>query len=171
MTRPGGADERTDRRAGSLSLHHVDRRFVVQASADGLAEIEAGKLAAQKGLHQATRTFGERMAVDHTLAHAELAEIARRRGLVLAQLPSPTDRAALARLDKTPADDFDRQYLRGQIRDHETAIRLYEAEVRGGRDAEVRRFAEMTLPKLREHLQAAREAEHAVLTQVRGPGK
>ena len=47
---------------------------------------------------------------------------------------------------------------------HEAAVRLYEAEAKEGRDAQLRAFAARTLPTLNAHLGAARQLAKAVAT-------
>jgi predicted outer membrane protein len=43
-----------------------DAQFVANASAGGLAEVRLGQLAEQRGTSPAVRSFGEKMATDHT---------------------------------------------------------------------------------------------------------
>ncbi len=158
---------RTDQRAGSLSGSHVDRRFVTQAHADGLAEIALGKMAAERAATPAARKFGETMVRDHTAANQQLEALAKRKRVALQKDVSPRNKLVAERLARESNEDFDRAYLRGQVRDHEEAIRRFQAEVSGGRDADIRKFAEQTLPKLEQHLQMARDAERQVITSTK----
>src|SRR4051794_41124900 len=50
--------------------------FVEDASAKGVAEIEAGKLALEKGTSADVKTFAEMMVKDHTAANTKLKGIA-----------------------------------------------------------------------------------------------
>lgn len=158
MTAESGASARTDTRAGSLSLHHVDRRFVARAAADGMAEIEMGRLAQEKGASDVVRQFGRRMVDEHTAANGRLAALAKAKGIVVPGSLDPAQRVARVRLDRLSGAAFDRTYLRGQVDSHLQAIRNFESQARGGRDAELKRFAAEMLPTLQEHLRAARDA-------------
>ena len=50
-----------------------------------------------------------------------------------------------------------RAYVDDQIRDHEKTIALFEREAKTGKDAELKAFAEKTLPALKEHLSMVRD--------------
>jgi len=43
------------------------------------------------------------------------------------------------------------------ISDHEKAIALFQAEAKGGTDADLKAYAEKTLPKLKDHLKMAQD--------------
>lgn len=64
---------------------------------------------------------------------------------------------AMERMNKLSGAEFDREYLKMDLKDHKKAIELFEKQARSGRDAELKAFAEKTLPTLREHHQMARD--------------
>jgi putative membrane protein len=62
----------------------------------------------------------------------------------------------LEQLSKLSGDEFDRQYMKGQVQDHQAAVKLFASEATqpsGPVDA----LAGELLPALREHLQMAEE--------------
>jgi len=116
-----------------------------------MLEVAKGKLAAQKGSHEGVKQFGQRMADDHTKAGDELKSIASGKNITLPDAPKPPVQAALTKLEKLDGAAFDRAYVDDQIRDHDKTIALFEREAKGGKDAELKAFAEKTLPTLKEH--------------------
>ncbi len=62
----------------------------------------------------------------------------------------------LDKMRKLEGAAFDQAYIADQIKDHEKAIALFEKEARSGKDAELKAFAEKTLPTLKDHLTAVR---------------
>jgi putative membrane protein len=52
---------------------------------------------------------------------------------------------------------FDGRYLQQQIEAHEAALRLESNYAKGGRDQPLRKFAAETAPKVRAHLDLARQ--------------
>lgn len=54
----------------------VDDDFVEDASAKGVAEVEAGKLAQEKGTSADVKTFADMMVKDHTEANTKLKALA-----------------------------------------------------------------------------------------------
>jgi putative membrane protein len=142
------------KQAGAAS----DTGFTKQAAEGGMAEVAKGKLAAEKGSHDAVKQFGQKMVDDHTKAGDELKSIASGKSI---NLPGETTKtpqqALLAKLEKLEGAAFDRAYVDDQIRDHEKTIALFEREAKTGKDAELKAFAEKTLPTLKEHLSMVRD--------------
>src|SRR5579863_9201352 len=57
---------------------YADEKFVRGAAEGGMAEIELGKLAQERGQSEEVKKFGQRMVEDHTKANEELKQIATR---------------------------------------------------------------------------------------------
>jgi putative membrane protein len=131
----------------------ADARFVMQAWEGGTMEVAKGKLAAQKGAHEGVKQFGQKVADDHAKVNDELKSIASGKSITLPdEKPNSPTQASFAKLEKVEGAAFDRAYVEDQIRDHEKTIALFEREVKTGKDAELKAFAEKTLPALKEHL-------------------
>jgi putative membrane protein len=137
----------------------ADAHFVMQAAEGGMMEVTKGKLAAQKGSHEGVKQLGQRMVDDHTKANDELKSIASGKNITLPGEPKPPMQAALGKLEKLDGAAFDRAYVDDQVRDHEKTIALFEREAKGGKDAELKAFAEKTLPTLKEHLTMVRDVK------------
>ena len=61
------------------------------------------------------------------------------------------------KLSSADGRDFDRKFERDSVSAHEKAIRLFKREADHGRDADLRAFAQKTLPTLEQHLQQAKD--------------
>lgn len=61
------------------------------------------------------------------------------------------------KLGQLSGEEFDREYMRQMVKDHEKAVSLFQKEASKGDDAEVKAWAAKTLPALQEHLRMARE--------------
>ena len=130
--------------------------FMTKAAQANLAEVELGKLAAEKGESDAVKKYGQHMVDDHGKANQELQELAQKEG---ATLPTYTDKAHQAsktRLEKLSGTAFDKAYAQQMVKDHQLAVGLFRAQARSGRDPEVKAWAEKMLPNLEEHLKQAR---------------
>ena len=133
------------------------RQFIQDAATGGTAEVSLGRMAANKAGSTQVRAFAERMVKDHGAANDELMELAKKKGVSLSTQLDPTHRALVDRLGSLSGPEFDREYMQAMVSDHQTDVGKFEREVKGGRDADVKSFAERTLPTLRQHLELAQE--------------
>jgi putative membrane protein len=151
--RPAQPDMPKAPTAAKAASTSADAPFVLQAAEGGMMEVAKGKLAAQKGTHEGVKQFGQKMVDDHTKAGDELKAIASGKSITLpGETPTSPMQAIVAKLEKLEGAAFDRAYVDDQVRDHEKTIALFEREAKTGKDADLKAFAEKTLPTLKEHL-------------------
>ena len=143
--------------AADTGLSPGDRAFVTKAAQGGLMEVAAGNLAAKRALDPAVKAFGQKMVTDHTAANEKLKSLADSKQMPLPDAVSPEENAALAKLESLVGTDFDKTYSQMMVKDHVEDISEFEKEVKQGQDADVKSFAENTLPTLRHHLMLARQ--------------
>lgn len=130
--------------------------FVDEASAKGIAEVEASKLALQKSSSSAVKTFAQQMINDHTKANSELAALAKRKNLEVATEAELKSKAKAFILKQRDGESFDEAYANNQVMAHEETIALFK-EGSNTDDADINSFAKTTLPKLEHHLMMAKE--------------
>jgi putative membrane protein len=134
-----------------------DKKFMQDAARAGRAEVEAGKLASSKGSNDAVKKFGQQMAADHGKNNDELSQIAKSKGVTLPDAPDAAHQRALKKLQSASGSDFDASYSKqAGIKDHEAAKKLFSNEAKNGRDADLKAFAQKTLPTIDHHLEMAR---------------
>jgi putative membrane protein len=131
-----------------------DQDFLTKAAAGGMYEVEAGKLAQQKGTAPEVKSYGEMLVKDHSAANEELKGLAGTKGVAL-PAALPTDKQA--RLDKIGrAKAFDKEFLKEVgLDDHKKDISLFEKASKSADDADVKAFATKTLPVLKAHREHA----------------
>jgi predicted outer membrane protein len=66
------------------------------------------------------------------------------------------------KMGKLSGADFDREYIKQQVADHDKAVSLFEKQSKNGKDPELRAFADRTLPALKEHQQTVRNLNSKV---------
>ena len=128
--------------------------FVSQAAQSGMAEVEVGKVALNKSSDPTIREFAQRMVTDHSKANAELASIAKAKGVTPPAKLDAEHAAMVNSMRDTPADKFDQQYSKHMNMDHSKAIALFEGASKAS-DPDLSGFAKKTLPTLREHKELA----------------
>lgn len=131
-----------------------DQNFVMNAAASDAFEIQSSQLALQKSRNPNVLRFAQRMIDDHTKSTQQLTQVASVKGLKAAPtLDSPQQRM-MATLDGARGG-FDREYWRAQVAAHQATAALYQTEISGGYDADLRGFAQQTLPIVQQHLAMA----------------
>jgi putative membrane protein len=135
----------------------ADSKFMKDAAADGMAEVELGKLASEKATRDEVKAFGKMMADDHSKGNAELKALAEKKNVTLPAGPKPEHKALEARLRKLSGSAFDDAYMAAMVKDHQKAVQMFSHESTAGGDADVKGWAGKTLPTLRHHLDEAKE--------------
>lgn len=145
-----------------------DIEFVLDAAQGGMAEVELGRLAAERAKNDEVKKFAQRMVDDHTKAGDQLKSIAATRGIKLPTEMEAKDKALMTRLQKLNGAAFDRAYMQAMVSDHVKDVNEFKKEANAGRDPQVKSFASSTLPTLEEHLQHARQARQAATSTAAG---
>jgi putative membrane protein len=103
------------------------------------------------------KQFGQKMVADHTAANDKLKSLADSKQVVLPDSMSPDENAALGKLEGLTGTDFDKAYSKMMVKDHNEDISEFQKEVKKGEDADVKAFAQNTLPTLQHHLMLANQ--------------
>ena len=138
-----------------------DQEFLTKAIQSGQAEVAISNLALEKSQNEQVRKFAERMVQDHTAANQRLISLEDVSGRTLPKEMDQKHEAILEQLSLLSGEDFDRQYMKGQVQDHQAAVELFATEATqpsGPVDA----LAGELLPALREHLQTAEEISNSM---------
>jgi putative membrane protein len=130
-----------------------DAKFAMEAAMGGMAEVEMGRLAAQKGASDEVRQFGQKMVDDHSKANEDLMQVASGKGWSLPTALDAKHQAEMQKMSALSGDAFDRAYVKMMVKDHKKDVAEFQKESTRGADAEVKSFATRTLPTLQEHMQ------------------
>jgi putative membrane protein len=134
-----------------------DKKFMKEAAAGGLVEVELGKLATQKASSDEVKQFGQKMVDDHSKANEELKQVASRQNIPVPESLDSKQQARIDKLSKLSGPEFDKAYVKDMVKDHQKDVKAFQAEVQGGTDPNVRQFASSTLPTLQQHLDQVKD--------------
>jgi putative membrane protein len=134
-----------------------DASFFKHAAEGGIAEVEAGKLAQDKGSSQAVKDFGAMMVKDHTEANNKLKSVASSENVDLPSSSGAKHMATKAKLEMLTGNTFDKSYIKGQVAAHQETAALLKKEIASGQDTKAKEFAQETLPTVQAHLKKIRE--------------
>ena len=139
----------------ALGIAPKTEDFIKEAATSGMLEIDAAKIAEQKG-NADEKHFAQQMITDHTKTSSELKDLVPA-GMKSA-LPTALDDSSQKKLDKlrdAKGEDFAGQYDPMQVSAHKDAVSLFERYAKGGQDPKLKDWAGKTLPALQHHLEMA----------------
>lgn len=124
--------------------------FVNKAAAGGIFEVESSKAVQGKVQDKAINEFAQKMIDDHGAANAKLQTIAGEQKL---QVPTETDAKHKSDLEalKSANGSVDQPYVKMQQAAHADAVKLFQDYAADGDNAELKTFAQQTLPTLKMH--------------------
>ena len=127
--------------------------FVQAQAMSDMYEIAAGKIALSRAESARTKGFAQMMITDHTRASVTLKDAVNASGQSLA-LPERLDSEHQAKIDileSLNGADFEREYLGQQMAAHGKAMTMLRTYVDNGDLAELRQFAQATIPVVQKH--------------------
>jgi putative membrane protein len=113
----------------SNTLSAGDKHFVQDLWADGDAEVQLGKLAAERGASADVKRFGEMMVQDHMKAGEQLKQIAARYNIEPDPKMADNHKDAMDKLSKLRGAEFDREFINRMIDDHQDAVNDLQGRV------------------------------------------
>lgn len=144
------------------TVSEEDSKFAVEAASGGMMEVQLGELAQQKASSQQVKDFGAMMVRDHSKANEELKSIALNKNITLPPAPGEDHMDHIKNLSEKSGKEFDKDYMKLMVKDHDDDIDKFEKCSKDAKDAELKAFAEKTLTTLREHHNAAKKINDAI---------
>jgi putative membrane protein len=135
----------------------MDQQFLKQAAHAGTAEVKLGAMAKEQAASPEVQQFGQRMITDHTKANEELMALAQAKDISVSAEMDDQHQETAETLSKMQGSQFDREFMRHMVKDHEKAVQLFLAASQESQDTGIKAFAAKTLPTLQAHLQLARQ--------------
>lgn len=143
-------------------LARGDRKFVEEALADGMFEVQVGQLAASKATDPQVKAFGEQLVKDHTAANQELQQIASKHQVDMPKELPRKQRNKLQDLQKKSGAEFDREFVKEVGLDaHEDDVKKFQKASKDVKAPDLKAWVDKTLPTLQEHHAAAKKLPQA----------
>jgi putative membrane protein len=159
-----------DKTIVAATLSPQDNRYINDALAGGMFEINASDKALMKSSDASIKNLAQHMVDDHSKANTQLKALANRKGMRIVEGMTDEQNNMLAQLDKLQGSDFDKEYLRQQQAAHQQAIQEFQDIANNAKDNDLRDWATATLPTLREHLQMVQNVTTGVINNNSGIG-
>ena len=132
----------------------ADRAFVAKVSQGGMFEVQAGKLAEQKGSTPDIRDFGAMEAHDHGLVGDKLKDVSHSQGLSFGSDLNADFAGKLSQLKALSRPAFDQAYMEQTAAIHAADGAAFAREAKEGGSADFRAFAAETHRIVERHIGA-----------------
>ncbi len=137
-------------------------RFMVEAASGGMMEVDLGNLAKEKATNAKVKEFAAMMVKDHTKANDELKALASKKNVTLPATMEDKHREHINDLRDKSGAEFDKDYMEMMVKDHKDDIDKFEDIAKNSDDADLKAFANKTLPVLRKHHEQAKQIEDSL---------
>ena len=154
-----GAVTTSEQSAGQSSsyLGQQEQTFIKESAQAGLMEVQMGRLAAQKGQSEPVRQLGQKLVQDHSKANQELKLLASQKGVTVPTDLKSEHQTMLAHLKSLEGAEFDQAFKKHALEHHQEDIQKFQTATQQSADADVKAFAQKTLPVLQQHLRMAQD--------------
>lgn len=106
-----------------------ERDFVEEIAIASAAEIELGKMAAQKASNPEVKKYGQMMVDDHTKAGEELKQIAQQYNIMVPAALDEEHRELRDELAQLSGREFDERYMEAMVDSHQNVVDKLQARV------------------------------------------
>ncbi len=130
--------------------------FVREVASSEMFAIQSSQLAAFKTQGDVL-AFANQMQTDYAKTMNELKSLAQQAGVTVPLEMSGSQQNMFDELNSLSAKKFAKQYLKDQVRVHKGAISLFKRYGKRGENAQIKDWANQTLPTLQHHLGMAQQ--------------
>ncbi len=130
------------------------KNFSKDVAADGMFEVEMGKIAMKNAGTQSVKDFGQMMVNDHTKINDELKALAAKKMVDLPQTVTADQQKTIDKMSKETGKTFDKDYVPMMVDGHKNAIAAFKSAGDKITDSDYKDFILKTMPTLQKHLDA-----------------
>lgn len=129
-----------------------DTQFLINATEITLEEIKLGQLAQQNGSTPEVKELGKMMEVSYSKLLNDLNTLAKSKMMAIPTSSTDNIQDTYTDFSKKSGNDFDKIYSDIMVSEHQYVIGFFEDASIESSDAEIKKWATVSLPTLRKHL-------------------
>jgi putative membrane protein len=129
-----------------------DKAFVRKALEGGMAEVQVGQIAAEKGSSDDVKQFGQKMVTDHTQLGDQMKQVAQQIGVTPPAGLSKKDKEEVATLQTLSGTEFDNAYIMAMVKDHKKDAEDFKSEAQQTQNPTVKQAADQGSQVIDQHL-------------------
>jgi putative membrane protein len=135
----------------AANLSRNDVKYLTESAQGLMSELKLGKLAQQRGSDERVRNFGQQMVTDHGKDLRQLQQLAAQKKIQLPETMNDDQRKEAEKLNKLSGQEFDKEYLRYEARDHSEDIKAQGKEMKKTLDPDLKKFASAEYETVTKH--------------------
>jgi putative membrane protein len=139
----------------------TDQQFMDFAAQTDMLEANLGQLAATQTSSQGVKDYAQMLVTDHTDDYTQLGIVASKDNLVVPKGLDAAHDKMIAPFKSLKGLAFDHRYIQEMIAGHTKAIQVYTKEAADAQSADLKAYANQTLPTLQKHLDGAKNLAKA----------
>ena len=124
--------------------------------------IKIAQLGSSKAQNSELKKFTQQLVTDHKHAQDRLEKIAKTHGVTLPTSLDPKCQEELTKLQGKSGTEFDKEFAKGAVQGHATAVAKLEEASAGVRDADLKAYVKDMLAQVKMHQEEAREVAKTV---------
>ena len=148
-----GTTDAMQQQQTASSAQMQDQAFVRNAMEGGMAEVELGQLASEKGSSDDVKQFGQKMVDDHTKLNDQMKPVAQQLGVLAPTKLSKKDEETKTKLQSLSGAQFDDAYIRTMLKDHKKDASDFKEEAQRTQNPALQHAAQQGSQVIDQHLQ------------------
>jgi putative membrane protein len=139
----------------------TDQQFMDFAAQTDMMEAHLGQAAANQASRQDVKNYAQMLVTDHTSDYSQLGTIGAKANLVVPKGLDAMHQKMGAPFNALHGAAFDRRYIQEMIAGHTKALAQFKWEAEHAQSADLKDYANQSLPTLQKHLDGAKELAKA----------
>lgn len=135
----------------------TDQDFLTLAAQTDMTEANLGQLAQTNAGSDDVKSYAQKLVSDHTADYTKLTALATKANLTIPKGLDAKQNKMIAPYAKLKGAAFDRKYLHDMVAGHEAAVSAYNKQARDGQNADIKSYAQATIPDLEKHESDAKD--------------
>jgi len=124
------------------TLAQEDAGLMRQMAQSDLAEVQAGKVGAQKASSDEL---------------SEASDLAKKKNMQLPSQPMKKHQDAMKKLEQASGAQFHKAFMQQMVKDHQDALKLAQNAAKKAKDKDLKAAAEKAVPVIQNHLEMAKK--------------
>src|SRR5687767_3964041 len=147
------ASTRSANADANKTLRDKDQNFAKDVVAANIAEVKMAQLASQKATNKEVKDLAQMLEKDHSAALSELRGVATNKNIQVPAEETGDAKDTYEKFNKKSGKEFDKDWCELMEKKHKESIDKFENLANDAEaDADLKAFANKTLPTLRSHL-------------------